>query len=92
MGRNRFFSSVPDSIARAGAPLPGVPLVEICNGRRVLIENHQGVVAYQRNEINIKARGGYIYVCGDDLQLIRMSRCQLVITGVISGVSFKENC
>ena len=92
MGRSRFLPSVPDAIARCGTPLPGIPLVEVCNNRRILIENHQGVVAYQNSEIIVKVRSGNICVCGDQLQLVRMSRYQLVITGVITSIHFKEIC
>ena len=90
MGKNRFLPSAADTIARCVAPLPGIPLVEVCNNRRVLIENHQGVVAYESNEIIIKVRNGTICIAGDRLQLMRMSRYQLIIMGVISSVHFRE--
>ena len=92
MGRNRLLPSVPDALTRSGTPVPGVPLVEVCSNRRVLIENHQGVVAYQVNEIVVKVRTGRICVCGEHLQLIRMNRSQLVITGRVSAVHFREMC
>lgn len=92
MGRGRFLPSVPGAAAYSGVPLPGVPLVEVCNGKRVLIENHQGVVAYHRNEIVVKVRGGNIRVCGECLQLLRMSRSQLVITGGVFCIHFRETC
>lgn len=90
MGKNRFLSSGFDALTRCGTPLPGVPLVEVCNNRRVLIENHQGVVAYESNEIVVKVRNGTIRICGTQLQLMRMSRYQLVIMGMISEVCFGE--
>ena len=92
MGKNRFLPSVPDAIARCGTPLPGVPLVEVCNNRRILVENHQGIVAYENSKIIVKVRSGSISICGDQLQLIRMSRYQLIITGAISDVHFRETC
>lgn len=92
MGKNRFFPSAADVIARCTIPLPGVPLVEVCNNRRILIENHQGVVGYETNEIIVKVRNGTICIGGDHLQLIRMSRYQLVVVGVISSVKFGETC
>jgi len=67
-------------------PLPGVPLVEICDRRRVLIENHLGIVCYGCNEVRVKTRYGYICVCGEQLQLLRMSKTKLVITGSINTV------
>ena len=90
MGNSRFRSSVEDAISRCATPMPGVPLLEICNSRRILIENHQGVLAYNSNEIVVKVRRGNICISGDRLQLNRMSKYQLVIKGVISSVHFKE--
>ena len=90
MRGNKRNSSVPDVIAKSFTGLSGVSLVEVCNNRRILIENHQGVLAYQNNEISVGVRNGNIRVCGERLKLIRMNREQLVITGVISTLHFGE--
>lgn len=71
--------------------LPGVPLVEITGTRRVLIENHMGVVAYGCDEIRIRVRYGMLAVCGSSLNLARMSKEQLVICGCINGVQLFRN-
>lgn len=92
MGKNRFLPSGFEAITRCNVPLPGVPLVEVCNNRRILIENHQGVVAYESNEIIVKVRDGTICICGSRLRLMRMSRYQLVIMGLISSVHFGDIC
>lgn len=63
--------------------LTNVPIIEVCDRQRVLIENHQGVVGYGFNEIQIKVRYGCICVCGERLKLTRMSKSKLVITGKI---------
>lgn len=68
-------------------PLPGMPLVELAGENRVLIENHQGVTEYGCNEICIKVRYGKICVCGNKLELSRMTKHQLVITGCIDKIS-----
>jgi len=70
-----------------GETLPGYPLVEIVGEERVLVENHQGVTAYSCHEICVKVRYGSLSICGNGLQLARMSRNQLVVTGRICGVS-----
>lgn len=69
---------------------PGLPIVEICNDSRVLIENHKGVTAYGSNEICVKVSFGTLCVSGSCLALARMTRHQLVIIGHIDGVSLKR--
>lgn len=67
-------------------PMPGLPLVEIVGQGRVLIENHLGVCAYGREQICVQVKYGQIAVRGRGLELARMSREQLVITGRIEAV------
>jgi len=63
-----------------------VPIVELAGQNRVLIENHQGVLAYSTKEIQIKVCYGCISIRGEALQLLEMSRIQLVICGRIDSV------
>lgn len=71
-------------------PLPGQPIVELAGERRVLIENHQGVKAYGREKILVKVKFGYVCVCGCGLELLRMTREQLVIRGRIDSVALQR--
>lgn len=67
-------------------PLPGLTIIELAEDRRVLIERHQGVTEYCRDRIKVKVRFGSVCVCGCGLELSRMSRDQLVISGRIDSV------
>ena len=73
-----------------GEPTPGQPLIEISGDGRVFIENHCGVSMYGKNEIHIRVAFGIICVCGNALELVRMSKQQLVISGKINGISIKR--
>ena len=67
-------------------PIPGRPLVEILDYRRVLIEHHKGVNEYGENLIRVKVKFGSICVCGSCLELTRMSKSQLIISGNIESI------
>lgn len=67
--------------------LPGLPLVEICGEKRVLIENHRGVSRYTEEKICVRVTYGEVAVAGRGLKLARMTRQQLVISGCIDGVT-----
>lgn len=71
------------------APIPGLPLIEICGQNRMLIENHQGIAGYGCCEIQINVRFGRIIVCGENLKLTNMSKEKLVITGRICAVNLR---
>ncbi|MBR2888807.1 MAG: YabP/YqfC family sporulation protein [Oscillospiraceae bacterium] len=67
------------------------PLVELFGERRVLLEHHQGVLAYGKQEVRIKVRYGQVRVWGTGLCLSRMTAEQLVVCGHIGGVELLRN-
>ena len=73
-------------------PIPGLPVIELAGDRRVLIENHCGVTEYGRERIRIKVKFGQVSVCGQELELARMIKGQLVITGKIHSVELFRGC
>lgn len=88
MGKRRYiWERLADGADLAAEPMPGQPIVEIAGDRRVLIENHFGVKEYSREKIAVKVKYGFVCVCGCGLELIRMTREQLVISGRIDAVS-----
>lgn len=70
-----------------GMALPGLPVVELFGDQRVLIENHGGVTEYGGCRIQVQMAYGQLAVCGQELQLARMTREQLVISGRIDSVT-----
>lgn len=69
-----------------GEILPGQSIVEIAGDSRVLIELHQGVKEYSREQIRVCLHWGSVCIRGCNLELTCMTRHQLVITGKIDGV------
>ena len=62
-------------------------IVEIAGEKRVLIENHQGVTAYDKERIQIKVGYGSIHIIGRDLEILHMTKDQLVVCGHIQDIS-----
>ena len=73
-----------------GESFPGESVVELVGDRRVLIENHRGVIEYGIERICIRLRCGVLTVCGNQLELARMTRELLVITGTVNCVSLQR--
>ena len=84
--RIAFGADIPD------ATVPRLPIVEIAGESRVLIENHRGVTQYSRESICVKVKFGQVCVNGFALELARMTKGQLVITGRIDSVSLFRGC
>ncbi len=66
---------------------PGQSIVELAGDQRLLIENHFGVKAYSMEKIIVNVGFGQICVCGQHLNILRMTREQLVICGEIQNIS-----
>jgi len=82
-----FWVKLTDNSDLTGAVIPGQSIVEISGDRRVLIENHYGVSQYSQEKIGVKVKFGYVCVCGCGLELVRMTKEQLVIAGRIDSVN-----
>ena len=72
--------------------IPGLPILELAGDRRVLIERHAGVIEYGPERIRVRVTYGTVSINGCSLELVRMSRQQLVITGRIETVCIQRRC
>ena len=86
-GNNFFVQMMEDSSMDVVA---GKPIIEIAGDRRVLIENHQGVAAYGREKILVHVKFGSVCICGCNLEMLRMTKEQLVICGRIDSVALQR--
>lgn len=87
---NYLFDRLADQLTTANGTVPGQPIAEIAGDRRVLIENHLGVTAYGTERIAVKVRFGFLCVTGCQLELMHMSKEQLVICGRIDAVTLQR--
>lgn len=85
-GGNRFLKQLAEDANRTS----GQSLVEIAGDYRVLIENHFGIVSYSREQILVRVKYGCLCVCGCELEILRMTREQLVICGKIHGLRIQR--
>lgn len=91
MGKERYiWERLADEANLSMEPIPGQSIVEIAGDRRVLIENHFGVKVYSREQIVVNVKYGQLCVCGCGLELMRMTKEQLVIRGKINGVTLQR--
>lgn len=91
MRKEKKHTGIADGIGVIADTVAAKPLIEIYNYTRVLIENHCGILCYAREKVQIRMRHGSLCVCGENLELKRISREQLVVTGAIHGVSLQRS-
>ena len=70
---------------------PGnVAIAELVGDRRVVIENHKGIVKYEKDSICVHVDFGVLSVSGETLSLTQMTRERLVISGNIRSVDLSR--
>lgn len=82
-----FWQNLADSADLTGETLPGQWVVELLGDHRVLVENHRGVREYSRETIGIGLASGLLQVMGEDLELVQMTKEQLVIGGTVHQIT-----
>lgn len=70
--------------------LPGLARLCLSGGRRALIENHRGILAYGPSYIAVAVEGGRLGLSGGELRLLAMNRRELLIGGRIEQVEWSE--
>ena len=80
------FENIKVQTALHPEAVPDHPIVEIAGEHRVLIENHKGIAAYGKEKVLVNVRFGSICIAGCNLQIIRMTKGQLIIYGSIHSV------
>ncbi len=88
--KERFVKLFVDGADLPGESLPGQSLLELYGDNRVLIENHQGILEYGTQKIQVKVKYGCICICGQGLQLCRMQGQQLVIVGRVESIGINR--
>lgn len=92
MGLNEIMHRLAITADLYDEPMPGLPVIEILDHKRVLIENHCGVTEYENDMIRVRVKFGQICVEGTSLKLAKMSKGQLVISGCIDAVRLFRGC
>lgn len=64
-------------------------IVELVGNRRVLIEHHKGICQYRQDKIGVYLRSGSVCISGSNMEIARMTKEQLVITGQINCIQLQ---
>ena len=67
--------------------LLGLPKLELVGDGELRVENHKGILAYGREEIQISGGIYLIKIAGRELELRAMTGVELLITGTITQIS-----
>lgn len=82
-------AELAENFTLSGAVMPGTTKVTVTAAKRLMVEGHQGILAYGSEHIAVGALTGKIHIYGVALSLSAMSSDTLIISGNISSVEFE---
>lgn len=74
-----------------GEVLCGLPQIAMTGFSLLQLDCHKGLLQYTENEICVQLTIGRVRILGTELQLSRMHRDGLSVTGNISSLEFSED-
>lgn len=93
MKRNRNKPTIKQKIAKTleipEDMLCDVPHFTLCDNREIQIENYKGILSYLENEITLGSKSYRIKITGTALKITVITDEYIIITGVISALSFE---
>lgn len=67
-----------------------LPKMVVSGNQQLVIENHRGIIEYERSLIRVGTKLGEIKITGSDLALISVLKEELVITGKIEQIQMVD--
>ena len=65
-----------------------LPLIMITGHRKLLLENHKGIAAYNRETVKIRIKNGYLIIEGRRLEIEEIQSEHLQLSGTINKICF----
>jgi len=87
-GRDGILDVLADKFDLPAEAVAGDPRVTVTGNRRVLLENHKGLMEYGENQIGVNCGKTILKIKGEKLEIRAMNSQELLITGIILGIDY----
>ena len=68
----------------------GLPKIIVTGDREITVENHNGLLSFESNQIKIKSRIGSIAIDGEDFEILFIGDTTMTISGTFKGISYER--
>lgn len=66
-----------------------VPKILVIGKQEITIENHKGIIAFERNLIKVNSRFGPITINGDDFEILYIGSSTTTISGKFKSIVYE---
>lgn len=67
-----------------------VPKIIVIGKEEITIENHKGILTFNKNEIRINSKLGAISIKGDNFEILYIATSTITISGKFASISYEE--
>jgi len=89
--KGRFLQNLTTAFELPADVVLNLPRITITGSLHMLIENHQGIIAYEPEKIRIRTRQGETVITGTGLKIDSLFAGEVRINGRISGIEFRHS-
>jgi sporulation protein YqfC len=90
MKGEKIFDHLANIIASEEVNIPGQSIMELCTNRRILIEEHKGLLEYGPEKVMVEVSFGKLCIVGSGLKVAKMTSQQIAVVGCIRAVHLFE--
>jgi sporulation protein YqfC len=84
-----FLEKAADILDLPEEVVAGMPRITVTGCRRVMVENHRGILEYGDREIQINGGRMVLTLRGENLELRSLNTTELLVTGRLTGMEFE---
>lgn len=66
------------------------PKINVNGNKEITIENHKGILFFEKNEVRIDSSLGILSIKGDRFEISYIGECTITISGIFNSVSFER--
>ncbi len=88
-GKGRSIHRLTEILEIPPEVLVDVPRVEVVGHLQFRVENHRGLLQYERHRVVLRIPDGHLVVTGRDLVIGWIDRNELLVTGQVRSLVFK---
>lgn len=66
------------------------PKITVTGNKQITIENHKGIISFEKELILINSKVGKIAVEGKDFEILYIGGATMSVSGTFKGINFQE--
>lgn len=67
-----------------------MPRIQVTGNNEIIIENHKGIILFEKNEVKVNSGIGIISICGSEFEVLFMGGSTITIGGKFTSITYEK--